>query len=551
VANVSRTPTESVSTGTKRTMEPAAALELIDSGKTIPKELAAKILSSVRPVTPRQAEEIAKGFEEKTGIPAQEAKRHLKIVSREWITPSIRFKPVWTLHNDVSYCAIQIQEASQEGGVAQPEQPTMLIVTSEGKTLYREDLGLLGLQVDDNWDEETVGWSPPSVKKFLDGAEPLLPADLFRQISENIHCFCDLPSIGDLPKEYTEKFLALWVMHSFFMPIFSATGYLFLTSVENRYGKSRVAGVIGRMAFDAQVISGASTFAAIRDGAHWEQTQIIDDVTNLKELPPGALSMFLCGYKRDGASTRLKQADQRKGWVGKNVDAFCPRVFTTTEGAPLALLTRMYTIPMHKTKDKALSKRDPNYTAPPHAFQELRDGLYHLAFCSMPKVRSLYEGDIEALMDRPHERWRPLLALALWIDPEGTLYRETKGSLYDEMVELAECWELEAEREQAESGPKAPILRALVTLVSEGKETVSAGEVADRIPGGEISARKVGGFLVGAEYAQRLAAVKHGYPQFRLNREYIMEEAVRLELDAPEPPLPVLLPDFAARSSRN
>ena len=181
MANVSRTPTESVSTGTKRTMEPAAALELIDSGKTIPKELAAKILSSVRPVTPRQAEEIAKGFEEKTGIPAQEAKRHLKIVSREWITPSIRFKPVWTLHNDVSYCAIQIQEASQEGGVAQPEQPTMLIVTSEGKTLYREDLGLLGLQVDDNWDEETVGWSPPSVKKFLDGAEPLLPADLFRR----------------------------------------------------------------------------------------------------------------------------------------------------------------------------------------------------------------------------------------------------------------------------------------------------------------------------------------------------------------------------------
>ena len=114
MAKLSRTPTESVSTSTKKTMEPAAALDLINSGKTIPKDLAAKILSSVRVVTPRQAEEIAKGFEEKTGIPAQEAKRHLKIVRRDWITPSVPFKPVWTLHDDVSYCAIEIREASQE-----------------------------------------------------------------------------------------------------------------------------------------------------------------------------------------------------------------------------------------------------------------------------------------------------------------------------------------------------------------------------------------------------------------------------------------------------
>jgi len=529
VATISRPPTESVSTSTKRTMEPAAALDLIDSGKTIPKELAAKILDSVRPVTPRQAEEIAKGFEEKTGIPAQEAKRHLKIVSRNWITPPVPFKPVWTLHDDVSYCAIQISEASQEGGVTQPEQPTTLIVTSRGGTLYPEELGSLGLQVDDNWDGQTVCWSPPSVKKFLDGAEPLPPADLFQQIRENIRPFCDLPTIGDLPQRHTEKFLALWILHTYFMPVWDATGYLFLTSVDYGFGKSRVAELVNKMAFDATMLSGATTAPVIRDSAHWGQTQIIDDVPSLDKLPPGTLSMFLTGYKRQGARTELKQADLQQGWKGKKVDTFCPRVFTTTEGAHRGLLTRMFILTMKQTRDKALSRRDPNRTAPPHDFQGLRDNLYHLAFCRMAKVRGIYQGEVEALEARPHERWRPLFALALWIDPKGALYRE--------MAEFAERWELEAEQERARDGLTARVLRALVGLVREKEQIVSASDVAGRIISkDEISAERVGKFLSGTLYARRLPAEKKGRTQYRLDFDCIVAEAERLDvMDTPEP----------------
>jgi hypothetical protein len=480
-------------------------------------------LQTTKPVTPIQAEELAKCCEEKHSIPPQDAKHRLKIVRREWKSPPEPLRPVWDFRKDVAYCAVRIMESSQGNGVVEPAHSVVKIVTSNREVLDPDELESQGLHIDENWWEEqpTADWSPPAVGRFVEGnAEPPAPADIFRRIAENLRFYCDLPPIGHLPPERVIEGLGLWIMHTYLLPIWDATGYVFLTSALPGAGKSRVAEVIERMAFNSRLVGATTTPPEIRDLCHWGGTLIVDDVPNLKEMKDG-LAVYLPGYRRSGAKVHLKQSKGNNLWRSRVVNTFSPKIFTTLKGADPALATRMFNITMVKTQDGALSRRDPSRVPPPHDFQVLRDDLYHLAFCSMSKVRGVYQAEIEAQEGRSHERWRPLFALALWIDPDG---------LYRRMVELAEVWELESAREQAEETGCAPILRALLRLVKEGEETVTAGDVAERCQPVPLEAGLVGRLLGGMPSVTRLPKLLDGCTQYRLNREAILAEAGRLGL---------------------
>ena len=131
-----------------------------------------------------------------------------------------------------------------------------------------------------------MNWSPVSLQQLIDKNAGLVnAADLFQRLKTNIEFFVDLPPVASHSPETTASLLSLWCLGTYFMPIWSAFGYVHFDAAFEDSGKSRAAAVLTDLAFWPVVLSGPSTIPEWRDTSHFRRTQFSLMMSRLNTSP--------------------------------------------------------------------------------------------------------------------------------------------------------------------------------------------------------------------------------------------------------------------------
>jgi len=483
-------------------------------------------LSHLGPVSRKEAEKIAQRHEEDFGIPKKETLDRLHIV-RPRIEPApVPFKPPWDYRNGVVYVAFPGVTEMLSGGKYTESGHEVLIVSSDGSVLTLEQAKQRGFELDKNWHGEYVDWGHVSAQLVVNGnAQPANIRELFSQMKRNILHFVDLPGIEDIVPEQMAELLALWVMGTYFMPVWSAYGYLHFDGIAEECGKSRAGDVVWRMSFWHVSLAANSSLPEWRDTAHFGRTQFLDDVPDLGELPSEARAMLNVGYRR-GTQVRLKQEGEKRGWTGKVVDAFAPRVFAAVAIMKPMLRSRTFRVMMQRTSNEEITRRDPSRVKWPHNPAEVRDALYLWAFLNMAGVEERYRSDkMDVLTGRSHEIGRPILTIASIIEEAGEL------GLFERMVCLLEAMGRESQRDRAKATDYPNLVKAAWACVQRGNPTPKAREVAANMITlrGMPSAVDVGRQLSGVRWVVG-KFIKDGYTHYILDVDMLRQEVERLGL---------------------
>jgi hypothetical protein len=238
-------------------------------------------------------------------------------------------------------------------------------------------------------------------------------------LRERIIYFLDLPSERE---DSTATVLALWIILTYVYPAWGAVPYLHFGGPLGS-GKSRGFEVIERLAFRPLSSSSLTAPAMFRTLHQQGGTLLLDEAERLKNTSAPEtgelLAMLLAGYKRGGKATRLETIGDSYQTV--NFDVFGPKALACIAGLPPVLASRCIKIMMLRaTKRSAKPRR--RIDATPLIWRQLRDDLFTMALEYGPAWLSLAANDAvcPAMSGRDYELWQPLLALAHWLDENGT-----------------------------------------------------------------------------------------------------------------------------------
>lgn len=261
------------------------------------------------------------------------------------------------------------------------------------------------------------GWSAASRRKFLSGASAPRPAAVFAKTCEQVARFIELP---EPYAAETICLLALWTWLTYAYQAWSAVPYLYFGGAAGS-GKTRASEVIKQMAFRPMCSSNMTASSLFRGLHERGGTLIADEAEQLSQQnSPNVVesnSIYLCGYKRGGQATR--SGSESDNFRQQEFEVYSPKVLLAINELPHALASRCITITMFKAPagSQAVRRRIDDDE---DRWKSLRDDLHFMMICNGPKLIELSR--LDACPDfagRDAELWRPLLALASWIESDG------------------------------------------------------------------------------------------------------------------------------------
>jgi len=381
----------------------------------------------------------------------------------------------------------------------------LLVLDKKGKMSLSPEWPESG-PLDPLWTDECVDWRKTSIQALLDGGRtPDLP---FRQMVENIDYFLDLPEEG------LAEFLALWVIGTFFRPIWSAYGYLHFDSIEEGCGKTRAGHVLGLMAFWPIWMGGGSTFAELRDSSHFGRTQILDDIATQEDIlrRNGAINLLYGGYRK-GTRIRLKGSRRGAGWGSKAIDPFAPRIITSVWPMEAMLRSRTFQIMMRRN-DSEKTRCDPMVKWLHHP-RVIRDDLYFWAYRNMALVGAAYRRqEAKASTGRAHELALPILTLA------GILERAGETGLFGRTEAVLEGLDAANVQDCTEDSGRADLLWAFIRATSGRPDArVTARQVWGWLEGRRPSVKALGRELTGTPWLRHTPPPQWDAPLLRRSRQ--------------------------------
>jgi Bifunctional DNA primase/polymerase, N-terminal len=154
----------------------------------------------------------------------------------------------------------------------------------------------LGLNIDLQT-EVSVGKriSPLGFKRFRRGGE-LAPNDVFDRLVKSIDAFVSFESSPHEQRAMCE-FVACWTLGTYFSEAFDVMGYLW-PSGERGSGKTQLLNTITAVAYLGKTVTAGSSFASMRDEAHYGATIAFDDCENVKDMDIPKRELLLSGNTR-------------------------------------------------------------------------------------------------------------------------------------------------------------------------------------------------------------------------------------------------------------
>ncbi len=299
-------------------------------------------------------------------------------------------------------------------------------------------------------------WSSQGLQTYRRGERPD-PADVFNRTVEVILTFIDFKhSLAD--QRTMAELVACYVLATWFLDAFTVIGFLWPNG-DRGCGKTQLLAVVCEVAYLGQVILAGGSFASLRDMADYGATMAFDDAENLsdpRKTDPDKRALLLAG-NRKGNTVPVKELSGDKTWRTRYVNTYCPRLFSAIQAPDAVLASRSIVIPLIRTADRAKANADPlEYDLWPHDRRRLLDDLWALGVAHLAQLPG-YARRVSAranLMGRNLEPWRPILAVALWLDEHGV------PGLFTRLEQLSQAYQ--NERPDFETGDlTVPVIRAV------------------------------------------------------------------------------------------
>jgi hypothetical protein len=265
-------------------------------------------------------------------------------------------------------------------------------------------------------------WSTPGIKAFVAGYRPD-PKTVFDRVKSVIARFIDFDrSLTD--QETMSQMLACFVIGTWFLDAFSVAPYIWANG-ERGSGKTSLLLILVRLSYLGSSLSPSGSFAALRDLADYGATLGLDDAEDLtdpKKSDPDKRAILLSG-NRKGITVPLKEPNPNgQGWKTREVNCYCPRIFSTIQRPDPTLSSRALIIPVVRTAQRSKGNADPlDDMQWPCDRQKLIDDLWAMALGYLPDM-SVFDklvGEKSKLIGRDLQPWRAILSVAAWLDSMG------------------------------------------------------------------------------------------------------------------------------------
>lgn len=262
--------------------------------------------------------------------------------------------------------------------------------------------------------------SQPGMKRLLAGDRPI-PVEVFLSVERAAHHFIDFGHRRD-DDQVIGEIIALYVMSTYFIDAFSSVGYLWIYGTVGS-GKTKLACFCVELSMLGELLLGSSSFASVRDIAETGAAIGFDDVNSLsgRDADPKLREFILSSYRK-GSTISLKEKTGRTGnWETRRVRCFGPRMFSATTQPIAALASRSIFITLTPSPDPAKNARDPMSADDwPFDRRQLVDDLWLVGLQNVVSIRRYYrETQSDVLVGRAFEPWKPLLAIAEWLEGSG------------------------------------------------------------------------------------------------------------------------------------
>jgi len=389
----------------------------------------------------------------------------------DYVPPELR-RPLTLIEGEAyasiwPYVKTTISETIDDSGnIVRYDQPVviteqrLIIVRSDG-VLFGDGSGEpvenLGIKIvlPETPPQEKL-WSIPGVRAYQQGQRSNA-ADVFNRIVDVVERFLDFDrSLAD--QRIMTELVACYILATWFLPAFTVIGFLWPTG-ERGSGKSQLLMIIAELAYLGQMILAGGSYASLRDLADYGATLCFDDAENLadpKRTDPDKRALLLAGNRR-GNTVPIKEIGPDRVWRTRHVNTFCARLFSAIRLPDPVLASRTIVIPLVRTCDRFKANADPlNYALWPHDRRKLIDDLWALSLANLPDLPN-YEALVNEkaeLMGRNLEPWRPLLAVAAWLERQGL------RGIWRRMEKLSVSYQ--QERQELESTDLTPlVIRAI------------------------------------------------------------------------------------------
>jgi len=301
-------------------------------------------------------------------------------------------------------------------------------------------------------------WSLDSIHSFINKTpEETTFMETFKLIKEQYKHYMDLGN------DNVYSFISLWVMGSYFFPLFDAYPYAFFGG-DREVGKTKILTLTQQMAFNSISSGNISTSSIFRliEGAR--ATLLIDEAEKLGTTDRGQefKNILNASYKPGNPVFRAEKT-MKEQFIVVDFDAYSPKILANISGLEDILESRVVPFFLTRTLNKEIANREID--AKEKVWQKIRDRLYILAMTKWEEVKNAYN-QLEApegISARNWEIWRPIIALA----------RATDTALETEMLTLGVEKSEEKLLEATLEAPDAVLVKVLANVViSEGYYSV-------------------------------------------------------------------------------
>ncbi len=321
------------------------------------------------------------------------------------------------------------------------------LVNSDGRIVDPEDEEQMGDYILRTTPAYMFRWSERGVRRFLDGGRT---EGVLEKIVALERRYLELQD----PREY--QLLAVWIIGTYFFPIFRTYAYLSLSGLK-RSGKSKVLDFLSLLCFNAVNAADVSDSSIYRLCEAVRATLLMDEAHALETREAKAVqkNLLYCGYRRGKKVYRTDKTP--RGIVPVAFDVYGPKAFVTFRGAEDILADRAIPIVMLRSTsevaDMDMREDDP-------VWEETRDDLYIWAMRNHGRVKEVYDGLVlDRLHGRHRELWAPLLSLAKVLDP----------GLFEQLYDLA-VEKCAAASEEDQLYREIKVLEALILITKDWKE---------------------------------------------------------------------------------
>ncbi|MBU1449192.1 hypothetical protein KKF45_05100, partial [Patescibacteria group bacterium] len=276
----------------------------------------------------------------------------------------------------------------------------------------------------------------------------------------------------DLGEESAYSLASLWVIGSYFFPLFDAYPYTFFGG-DRETGKTKMLSLTQQMAFNAISSGNISTSSVFRLIEGSRTTLLIDEAEKLSSPERGQefRNILNASYKPGNPVFRSEKTIKEQ-FIVASFDAYSPKMLANISGLEEVVESRVIPFTLLRTLNRDIADREIDVNE--ESWQDIRDRLYLLAMLKWKEVKYAYykTEPVEGISARNWEIWRPIIALAKVVD--------NTGALETEMVKLGLEKSQEKLLEAVVEAGDSVLVRVLLNVVTS-EDYYSVKEIKSRM----------------------------------------------------------------------